>query len=94
MGDIAGDNYTNPDDPNHVDDPYEWLMSSLIFTAALSKLLLDRQGIVIEMKGDMNILDRSVTKVIVWKDGNTIKINDYNDELPLPDGLMVQMTNE
>jgi hypothetical protein len=45
-------NYTRPNDPDHQDDPMDWLHGSLIFARALSLILREGQGVVVDIDGD------------------------------------------
>jgi hypothetical protein len=74
-------NYTNPNDPDHVDDPQDWLNSSLIFARTISLLLKENEGIVVDIKGDVKFgPNLDVSKVIVFKkDGMTRAIECEED---------------
>jgi len=45
-------NYTRPNDPDHVDDPKDWLNANLIFARALGQVLEEGSGVVVDIKGD------------------------------------------
>jgi hypothetical protein len=82
-----GKNYTQPEDPDHEDDPEEWLSSSLIFAKALGKILREHEGIVIKLEGDMKILWPTVDKVIVANYDGMIHV--INCEEDVKDGQLV-----
>ena len=68
-------NYTNPEDLNYEDTPYDWLNSSLIFSRALSLSLEENEGIVVDLKGDMEYTpDPSIKKVIVFKTEKMVRV--------------------
>jgi len=84
-------NYTKPQDPNHVDEPNDWLYSSLVFCRTLGLLLQDKEGVVVDMKGDMLSL-RDVKKVIVHSRDNQMVIDECTDDIP--EGTLVWMHSE
>lgn len=45
-------NYTRPHDPEHKDNPEDWLNGSLIFARALSLILKEGEGVVVDITGD------------------------------------------
>jgi hypothetical protein len=84
-------NYTKPNDETSEDSPKDWLNSSLIFARTISLLLEERRGIVVDIKGDVD-LGEGVEKVIVFKkDGQiVIKILDRD----LEEGDIVKIVSE
>lgn len=59
-------NYTRPNDPSYEDKAEDFLHGSLIFARALSYMLREGQGIVIELVGDMKCPGHpDATKVLV-----------------------------
>lgn len=87
-------NYTKPQDPNHEDSPQDWLNSCLVFVAALSCLLQETEGVVIDIKGDMKVED-DAKKVIVFKKDEHIHIYPISEDEDriknLPEGTMIWM---
>ena len=71
-------NYTS-NNPNHEDKPEDWLNSSLIFAQALSNLLEENEGVVVELKGDAKLDD--CKKVIVFKHENQIIVEQADPGL-------------
>jgi len=60
-------NFTKPNDMDHKDKPSDWLNSSLIFGRALSLILEENTGIVVNMKGEMkNPIKSESDKVVVF----------------------------
>jgi hypothetical protein len=76
-------NYTRPDDPDYEDQPEDWLNSSLIFARTLSLILQENEGMIVYLQGDMNFFnDKSVQKVIVYKNQGKIRVIECDDDLP------------
>jgi hypothetical protein len=74
-------NYTKPNDLDHKDNPEDWLNGALVFAGALSLILEDNTGVVVEVKGDMkNPINENSNKVVVFKKDNMIHIDDIQDE--------------
>jgi hypothetical protein len=73
-------NYTKPNEPNYEDSPQDWLNSSLLFARALSLILEPGHGIVVDIKGDMD-LGEGVEKVIVFKRDKQIIIEVFDRDL-------------
>ena len=73
-------NYTKPNDPNHEDKPGDWLNSSLIFGRALSLMLEENTGIVVNMRGEMkNPINNKSDKVVVFYMNGMIHVDDIQD---------------
>jgi hypothetical protein len=81
-------NYTKPNKEDHEDSPQDWLNSSLIFARAISLLLKERRGIVVDIKGDVD-LGENIEKVIVFKRDGQIVIEI--SEPGLEEGDMVKI---
>lgn len=74
-------NYTKPNDLDHKDNPEDWLNGALVFAGALSLILEENTGVVVEVKGDMkNPINENSNKVVVFKKDNMIHIDDIQDE--------------
>jgi hypothetical protein len=75
-------NYTNPNDPDYQDEPEDWLNSALIFARALSLILNEKEGIVVDIKGDVQFqMDPEVKRVIVFKEDRMIRIIECHADL-------------
>jgi hypothetical protein len=75
-------NYTNPNDPDYQDRPGDWLNSALVFARALSLILKEREGIVVDIKGDAQFqMDPEVKRVIVFKEDLTVRIIECQADL-------------
>jgi hypothetical protein len=85
-------NYTKPNDPNHQDSPQDWLNTSIIFTRALSLLLKDTEGIIVNITGDVKLFDETVKMVAVYKEHDMIHIIPCDEEKNLIEGTLVWMT--
>lgn len=87
-------NYTKPNDLDHKDSPNDWLMSALIFARALSAILSENEGVVIDLVGDMKFTeDLSVDKVIVFYSENMTRIIPCEDD-NLSHGTRIMMIQE
>jgi len=73
-------NYTKPNEPNHEDSPQDWLNSSLLFARTLSLILEPGMGIVVDVKGDMD-LGEGVKKVIVFNRDEQIVVESFDRDL-------------
>ena len=76
-------NYTRPNDPDYIDRPEDWLHGSLIFGMALGLIFKEGEGIVVDLKGDAQYpSDPEVKKVIVFSEGEMVKIIPCTEDLP------------
>lgn len=74
-------NYTRPEDEDHDDDPRDWLNSALLFARALSLILEEREGVVVDISGDaFNPID-DAKKIIVFKADGMIHIDSFEKDL-------------
>jgi hypothetical protein len=84
-------NYTNVNDPNYQDKPEDWLNSSLIFARALSLILREREGVVVDIVGDAKFqLDDSVKKVVVFRRDGQVVITECEENLEEGQFVMVR----
>lgn len=79
------ENQTNP-----AENPQDLLNASLIFAKALSLILEDSQGIVVDIQGGIEV-GSDVEKVIVFKHQDQVHIYKCEDELT--EGTAVRMSN-
>ena len=84
-------NYTKPENENHTGSPEDWLNSSLIFARTLSLILKENEGIVVELKGDMD-LGEGIDKVIVFRSQNMTRVVPLKEDLP--EGTWIMMKDE
>ena len=79
------ENQTNP-----TENPQDLLNASLIFAKALSLILEDSQGIVVDIQGGIEV-GSDVEKVIVFKHRDQVHIYKCDDDLV--EGTAVRMSN-
>lgn len=84
-------NYTRPNDPDHIDDPKEWLYGALVFSRALGLIIHEGEGIVIDLVGDMKHLYPKAKRVIVHSNGENVTITNATERDDLKEGDIVQM---
>lgn len=83
-------NYTNVNDPDYQDKPEDWLNSSLIFARALSLVLREREGVVVDIVGDAKFqLDESVKKVVVFRREGQVVITECEEDIEEGQFVMV-----
>ena len=73
-------NYTKPNEPNHEDSPQDWLNSTLVFARTLSLILEPGHGIIVDVKGDVD-LGEGVEKVIVFNRDEQIVVEAFDRDL-------------
>lgn len=81
-------NYTNPEQEGLAQNPQDLINASLIFARALGLILKEGEGIVVDIKGDIN-LGEDVKKVIVFEYQDQVHI--YKCEEDLEEGTAVNM---
>jgi hypothetical protein len=83
-------NYTNVNDPDYQDKPEDWLNSSLIFARALSLVLREREGVVVDIVGDAKFqLDESVKKIVVFRRDGQVVITECEEDIEEGQFVMV-----
>jgi len=86
-------NYTRPHSLETQDRPSDWLNSALLFARSLSIILKETEGIVIDIKGDVNIKEmlgnEQIEKVFVYKKEGMVHILPCEDDIP--EGTMIWM---
>jgi len=87
-------NYTRPNGEGYKDSPKDWLNSSLIFSRALSLMLWENTGIVVNMKGEMrNPINSDSDRVVVFYKDGMIHIDDIQDP-NLKEGDFIRIVEE
>ena len=81
------ENYTNPEQEGQ-QDPQDLLNASLIFARALGFIFKEEEGIVVDIKGDIQ-LGEGINKVIVFKQNNQIHI--FKCEEDIEEGSVVNL---
>jgi hypothetical protein len=84
-------NYTNPENNGEDQSPNDLLNASLIFARALGLILQEKEGIVIDVIGDMD-LGPDVNKCIVFLYKGLIHVHKCEEDLP--EGTVVNMEEE
>ena len=84
------ENYTNPQQNGEEQNQQDLINASLIFARALGLIFRDDEGIVVDIKGDVN-LGEGVEKVIVFKQNNQVHI--YKCEEDVEEGTAVNLGN-
>ena len=74
----------------NVQNPQDTLNAALIFAKALSLILEENQGIVVDIQNDLELVEKT-DKVIVFKNGQEIHIYKCDDDLA--EGTAVRMNN-
>ncbi len=86
-------NYTRPNDPDHEDTPNDWLSGALIFGRALSMMLRESEGIVVDIKGDAKLATYpDCKKAIVYYENSQINIVPCEEDLE--EGQLVWMSED
>jgi hypothetical protein len=81
------ENYTNPNE-NQASQPQDLLNSSLLFARALGLIFNDNEGIVVDVKGDVKLVD-DVNKVIIFKQNDQIHIFRCDEDVE--EGMAVNL---
>jgi len=87
-------NYTKPHDENYKDKPEDYLWLVMAMGRALSSMLADGQGVLIDMKGDALKIKPEATRVVVFNDGEMIRVIDATDRTDLKDGDRIMMVTK
>ena len=87
-------NYTKPYDKDYEDTPEDYLFLVMTFGKVLSTMLNNGQGILIDLKGDALKLQPEAKRVIIFNDGNMIRVIKANERTDLQDGDFVQMIDK
>ena len=82
------ENYTNPEETSQEQNQQDLVNSTLIFARAIGLILKEGEGIVVDIKGDMD-LGEDVKKVIVFKFKDQVHI--YKCEEDIEEGTAVNM---
>ena len=85
------ENYTNPEQAGQEQNPQDLLNSAIIFAKALGLILNENEGVVVDVTSGIELPDE-VSKIIVFKNEEQIKI--YKCEEDLPEGTAVNMNTD
>jgi hypothetical protein len=70
----------------------DYLNASLLFSQALSLVLDDKQGIVVDVKSEDVKLNDEASKVVIYKLDSRIHIQKL--EMDIPEGTIVSLSNK
>ena len=84
-------NYTKPNDKEYEDKPEDWLLTSLVFTRAISFLLPENCGIVVDLKGDAVNLYPDAKRVIVGHGDGRVYFECADERTDLNEGDWVEI---
>jgi len=75
-------NYTKSNDLSYQDKPEDWLNSALIMTRALGLILKDKEGVIVDIVGDINPeIANGAKKLMVFSEGDQIKVEPFSDNI-------------
>jgi len=89
-----GKNYTKPHDENYEDTAEDYLWLTMAFGRALSALLVDGQGILIDLKGDAVKIKPEVKRVVIFNDGKMMRVINAEERTDLKDGDRIMMISK
>ena len=87
-------NYTKPYDKDYEDTSEDYLFLVMAFGKALSTILDNGQGILINLKGDVLKLHPEAKRVIIFNDGNMIRVINATERSDFQDGDFIQMIDK
>lgn len=85
------ENHLKPEDQNYENTTQDLVNASLIFGRALGLILKEKQGIVVDVKGDIKFPE-DVKKIIVFKFEERVHI--YKCDEDLEEGLSVNLETD
>jgi hypothetical protein len=85
------ENHLKPEDQNYENTTQDLINASLIFGRALGIILKEKQGIVIDVKGDIKFPEE-VKKVIVFKFEERVHIHNCHEDLE--EGISVNLETD
>jgi len=84
-------NYTKPHEENYEDTPEDYFYSAMTFSQALAEVLDEGQGVIIDLKGDAVKIHPDAKRVIVFSDGDMMRIINATERTDLKHGDWIQM---
>lgn len=87
-------NYTKPHDENYEDTPEDYLWLTMAFGRALTSILSEGQGILIDMKGDALKIKPEAKRVVIFNDGKMIRVINADERTDLKDGDRIMMIDK
>jgi len=89
-----GKNYTKPYDENYEDTKEDYLFLTMAFSQALATLLKDGKGILIDLKGDALKIHPEAKRIVVFNDGEMIRVIKASERTDLKHGDWIQMISK
>jgi len=86
-----GKNYTKPYDDEYEDKPEDYLFLVMAFGRALSTMLDDGHGILIDLKGDALKIHPEAKRVVVFNDGKMMRVINASERTDLQHGDRIMM---
>ena len=87
-------NYTKPHDKEYEDKPDDYLWLTMAFGRALSRMLDEGHGILIDMKGDALKIRPEAKRVVLFNDGKMIRVVNAEERTDLEDGDRIMMVSK
>jgi hypothetical protein len=87
-------NYTKPHDENYEDKPEDYLFLTITFGRALSAMLDEGHGILIDLKGDAIKIHPEAKRVVVFNDGEMVRVINASERTDLKDGDRIIMIDK
>jgi len=87
-------NYTKPYDEEYEDKPEDYLFLTMAFGRALRTMLDEGHGVLIDLKGDALKIHPEAKRVVIFNDGNMIRVIKANERTDLNDGDRVIMLDK
>jgi hypothetical protein len=91
---MSGKNYTKPHDENYEDKPEDYLFLVMAFGRALSEMLSDGQGILVDLRGDALKIHPDAKRVVVFNDGDMIRVVNASERTDLKNGDRIMMISK
>ena len=84
-------NYTKPYDENYEDKPEDYLFIVMAFGRALSAMLDEGQGILVDLKGDALKIHPEAKRVVIFNDGEMMRVINATERTDLQHGDRIMM---
>jgi len=84
-------NYTKPYDENYEDKSEDYLFLVMAFGRALSAMLDEGQGILVDLKGDALKIHPEAKRVVIFNDGEMMRVINATERTDLQHGDRIMM---
>jgi len=84
-------NYTRPHDKNYKDNPEDFFFLAMVFSQALDAILEDGHGVLIDIKGDALKVRPEAKRVVIFNDGNMMRVINAEERTDLEHGDRILM---